>query len=47
MDSKANLTIITNEHREAKNKKDLCEREIREKQTKLTEEINKIAMLNQ
>ena len=39
MESKANLTLITNDYKEAKSKKEQLARDIHEKQTKLNELI--------
>lgn len=37
MQSKANLTLITNDYKEAKSKKEQLQRDIHEKQTKLND----------
>ena len=39
MQSKANLTLITNDYKEAKSKKETLQRDIKDKQTKLSELI--------
>ena len=47
MQSKANLTLITNDYKEAKSKKETLQREIHEKQTKLNDLIQQTNSLRQ
>lgn len=47
MQSKANLTLITNDYKEAKSKKEQLQRDIHEKQAKLNDLIQQTNSLRQ